>query len=109
SSPRLLNRLITLNTRRKLPFTSSSLADNSPCCSLANNSRISSFFNTGNFDVSTPHISTLCLVIMSALPVGDAVHGQYLPREGILCNVTSCLPIGNQHLNSYVAKVKPFY
>src|SRR3954469_9834012 len=50
---------MTLNTRRKFPLTSFSRAVSSPSCICLKSNLISSFFNTGSFDVSTPQISTL--------------------------------------------------
>src|SRR5690606_26186659 len=94
NSPRLLNRWITLSTRRKLPFTNFSLdARSSCCCSCTNSSLISVLLSTGSFAVSTPQISTLLRVIVITSQ-GETLMLS-IPSEGhfILSNEAQGAPI----------------
>lgn len=85
-SPRLLNRLMTLKTNRKLPLMSFSRASwtFSFLSICLNNSFISSFFKTGNFDVSTPQMSTLFLIKLTP-PVMSLVRCHYVRKGFVLC------------------------
>lgn len=87
-SPLLLNLWMTLKTRRRLPFTSFSLAESSPSsCNCLNSFLISSFLSTGNlgihpanFDFISWHVfppTRSCCTTLSISSGGKNMHRHF--------------------------------